>query len=162
MSLPVSKGVVLHRTKKGVEVVVYPGKKKQSRFDFIVRYREPGKKTRTPRHIHVVIDLYLKKSADESLTMELLDHIIDNIIRKVVPSTRFPPELQVFSPTHVSKFQRLNQYGEYDVEFLLVIVELIMIQEKTNYPSGTMNLKLFERFRREDDIFSVVSAATFH
>jgi len=37
-----------------------------------------------------------------------------------------------------------------------------MIQEKTNYPSGTMNIKVFEAFKNNyNDIFSVVSAATF-
>lgn len=41
------------------------------------------------------------------------------------------------------------------------ITELIMIQEKTNYPQGVMNLNLFRLFRNEADIFSVVSAATF-
>jgi hypothetical protein len=36
-----------------------------------------------------------------------------------------------------------------------------MVQEKTNYPDGTMNLDLFRLFREGADIFSVVSAATF-
>lgn len=36
-----------------------------------------------------------------------------------------------------------------------------MIQEKSNYPNGTLNLHLFERFRAKADIFSVVSTATF-
>jgi hypothetical protein len=37
-----------------------------------------------------------------------------------------------------------------------------MIQEKTNYPKGTLNIEVFERFKNHyDDIFSVVSAATF-
>jgi len=36
-----------------------------------------------------------------------------------------------------------------------------MIQEKTNYPTGRMNLDLFRLFRNEADIFSVVGAATF-
>jgi len=32
-----------------------------------------------------------------------------------------------------------------------------MIQEKTNYPTGTMNVKVFEKFRdKYDDIFAVV------
>lgn len=55
----------------------------------------------------------------------------------------------------------MDTYGEYTVEFLLVVTELIMIQEKTNYPDGVMNLNLFQRFRDGADIFSVVSAATF-
>jgi len=103
----------------------------------------------------------MKKTGNKELTMKLVDHIINNIILKVKPAESFPPKLQIFSPEHVSKFEELDKYGEYPVEFLLVITELIMIQEKTNYPGGVMNLKLFRSFRKEDDIFSVVSAATF-
>lgn len=61
----------------------------------------------------------------------------------------------------MKQFQGVDAYGEYSVEFLLVITELIMIQEKTNYPSGILNLNLFRLFQGEADIFSVVSAATF-
>ena len=62
----------------------------------------------------------------------------------------------------VSIFQELNDYGQYSIEFILVVTELIMIQEKTNCPNGTMNVKIFEKFRnKHNDIFSVVSAATF-
>jgi len=69
--------------------------------------------------------------------------------------------LQIFRPEQVGQFKELDQYGEYSVEFILVVTELIMIQEKTNYPNGTMNLTLFKKFRNREDIFSVVSAATF-
>ena len=116
---------------------------------------------RTPKHIHLIIDLYMKKTGNKSLTMQLVDHIINEIISKVKPSNTNPPVLQIFRPDHVKRFQALDAYGEYSVEFLLVITELIMIQEKTNYPGGSMNLKLFQLFRDNADIFSVVSAATF-
>ena len=41
------------------------------------------------------------------------------------------------------------------MEFLAAIFDLIMIQEKTNYPNGVINRKLFEAFVNEKDIFSV-------
>lgn len=93
--------------------------------------------------------------------MELIDHIINDIILKIKPTAKFPPELQVFKLEQVKQFEELDQYGEYPVEFILVVTELIMIQEKTNYPNGTMNLNLFKKFRNKGSIFSVVSAATF-
>jgi len=55
----------------------------------------------------------------------------------------------------------LNQYGDYSTEFFLVIVALIMIQERTNYPSGTMTLRLFQQFQNNADIFTIISMATF-
>ncbi|GAB4534422.1 MAG: hypothetical protein Kow0063_17490 [Anaerolineae bacterium] len=145
----------------GNGVTIYVSKGGKSPFNFRAQYQEPGKKVRTPKHIHLIIDLYMKRTGDKHLTLQLIDHIINEIILRVRSSNSNPPVLQIFSPQHVAKFRALDAYGEYSVEFLLVITELIMIQEKTNYPQGVMNLDLFKLFRDEADIFSVVSAATF-
>lgn len=150
---------LIYQASNGAEIYVCKGGKSQ--FNFRVQYKEPAKRVRTPKHIHLIIDLYMKRTGNVALTNQLVDHIINNIIRKVSASTSNPPVLQVFSPQHVNQFQALNTYGEYPVDFLLVVTELIMIQEKTNYPAGVMNLRLYERFRQQADIFSVVSAATF-
>ena len=45
--------------------------------------------------------------------------------------------------------------------FIAAIFDLIMIQEKTNYPDGTLNKLFYESFLSEKDIFSLVSAASF-
>lgn len=68
------------------------------------------------------------------------------------PETKFPPTLQVYDKKDIAQFEELNKYGEYSVEFIFVVTELIMIQEKTNYPTGTMNIKVFERFRDKNVI----------
>lgn len=148
----------IYRTGSGVEILIYVGSK--SEFDFIVKYHEPGKRIRTPKHIHLIIDLYIKKCHNEPLTMRLVDHFI-NIINEVNSALDYPPRLQIFTEGQIEEFRDLNNYGEYDIEFIMIIFELIMIQEKTNYPNGTLNLKLFQKFRNNEDIFSVVSAATF-
>ena len=151
---------LMHTTQGGTQILVQPGSKRQSSFDFIVRYQEPGKRVRTPSHMHFIIDLYRKREHDRPLTETLVDHILDTI-RMVQPATGFPPQLQVFRPADVAQFQALNQFGEYPVEFLLVAGELVLIQEKTNYPNGHMSADLYGAFRRGDDTFSVVSTATF-
>ncbi len=150
---------LIYTTSNGTRIYVQKGGK--SDFDFKVRYQEPGKNKRTPQHIHLIIDLYMKKVGNKELTMRLVDHLIKDVILKVRPSMENPPALQVFSPDHIWPFQDLDAYGEYSVEFLLVVGELIIIQEKTNYPYGTMTERLFRSFRDEKDIFSVVSTATF-
>jgi hypothetical protein len=150
---------IIYTTAQQVEIHVERGSKSPN--DFIVRYRESNKRVRTPKHIHLVVDLFAKRTSNLSLTNDLVDHIIQNIILKVTPSVSFPPSLQIFKPAHVKKFQKLSEYGEYSIEFLLVMTELIMIQEKTNYPNGTINLDLFQKLRDGADIFSIVSAATF-
>ena len=152
---------LVHITKENVKILVSKGSKPESPFDFKVHYQEPEKRVRTPKHIHLIIDLYMKLSKNKELTLKFIDYLI-GIMHKLNQETKFPPTLQVYDKNAITLFEELTHYGEYSVEFLSVIFELIMIQEKTNYPTGTMNIKLFEKFRdKHEDIFSVVSAATF-
>ncbi|MEM4302077.1 MAG: hypothetical protein QW570_08250 [Candidatus Caldarchaeum sp.] len=99
-------------------VVIYVSKGGKSQYNFKVRYQEPGKRVRTPKHIHLIIDLYMKRTGHKSLTMQLVDHIINEIILKIGPSKANPPVLQIFSPQHVAMFRALDAYVEYSVEFL--------------------------------------------
>jgi hypothetical protein len=150
--------IQIYETAKGDVIFVKRGSK--SEFDFIVKYKSPGKRMRTPKHIHLVVDLYAKITGNEVLAMRLIDHII-NLIEKMSPETAFPPNLVFFSPTDIKLFSALDNFGEYSVEFLLVVIELILRQEKTNYPNGTLSIKGFKALRRKADIYSIVSAATF-
>jgi hypothetical protein len=150
-----------HFTNEGTSILVSKGSKKESVFDFKVHFQEKGGRKRTPKHIHIIVDLYIKLSHNEKLTLQLIDHIID-LINNLKPAKEYPPTLQLFDKNTTSKFNELNKYGQYSVEFILVVIELIMIQEKTNYPNGTLNLMVFKKFRdNHEDIFSVVQAATF-
>jgi hypothetical protein len=60
----------------------------------------------------------------------------------------------------MNKFTELDKVGEFSVEFLLVVTELIMIQEKTNYPQGSLTQKLYADFGIKDR-FSVIQSAVF-
>lgn len=156
----------IHTTLAGARIFVSPGNKKPREnfpHDFLVRYRlpEPGAHQRTPKHIHIIVDLYLKRDRQQRLTNRFVDHILNEIIGRVASVRELPQALQVFRPEHSRQFERLEGIGEYSPEFLLVVVELLMIQERTNYPDGVLNLQLFQKFRDGEDIFSVVSAATF-
>lgn len=147
----------LYRTERGTIVGVSQGKK--SKNDFKVLYREAGKRSRTPKHVHLIVDLYTKLTGNRELTIALRDHLLQ-VQERLHPADRYPPALQVFRPQEVSEFAALNQFGEYDIEFLLVVSELIMIQEKTNYPAGHLNRDLWRAFGQEG-IYEVVSIATF-
>jgi hypothetical protein len=149
----------VYTTGRGTVVGVVPGTKSQ--YDFRVKYRQPGRAERTPKHIHIIIDLYMKLVGNEHLTVAMVDHLLGTVLPQLKPVVSYPPALQVFQPSHALRFQALNGHGEYEVDFLLPTIELIQIQEKTNYPTGTMNVRLFRLFQQRADIFSVVSAATF-
>ena len=149
---------LVYTTADSVEIYVEPGQK--SKYDFLVRYKEPGRRVRTPKHIHLIIDLYLKQASNRQLTLQLVKEFLD-MLPNLKEVKEFPPKFQEFSKEKFSRYEELNSSGEYSVEFLAAIFDLIMIQEKTNYPNGTINRKLFEAFLEEKDIFTVVSAATF-
>lgn len=56
----------------------------------------------------------------------------------------------------------MNVYGEYDVEFLYVLMELLAVQEKTNRADAYMFGSIIEQLLEVDrDIFKIVSAAGF-
>jgi hypothetical protein len=103
----------------------------------------------------------MKLIKKEKVTLQLIDHIIE-MIKHVKEMKTYPPKLRLFKQKDVEKFKELDKFGEYSVEFILVIMELIMTQEKTNYPTGTLNLKLFETFKKQESIFKVIGAATFN
>jgi len=60
----------------------------------------------------------------------------------------------------IKKYQSIGQFGEYRIEFLILLAKLLMIQEKTNMPSAYMFKKLLEALKKGEDIFSIVSIAT--
>jgi len=73
----------IHRTRKGVKISVYEGQKKdRSAFDFIVRYAEPFKRERTPKHIHLIVDLYLKWAGNKDVALMLRDHML-SVFQKI-------------------------------------------------------------------------------
>ncbi len=151
--------LLIYCTTNKTQIFVEPGTK--SSQDFIVRYKETNKRTRTPKHIHIIVDLFAKRTGNRHLTNQFIEHIISDIILQVQPVTSYPPRLQIFTPETAHRFQALDTFGEYSVEFLLIVAELLMLQEKTNYPAGTLNERLFRQLLEGADIFTIVSTATF-
>lgn len=146
-------------TERGVEIVVEAGRK--SEHDFVVKYRAPqrSRNWRTPKHIHLIVELYVKEAYHPRLTYELRDYLI-SVYNKVQPISQYPPNLQVYQKGDEQRFLSLDAVGEYSVEFLLVVSELIFIQEKTNYSQGSLTRALYEDFGVKDR-FSVVQKAAF-
>jgi len=154
-----SNGTPIYTTKKGVQIFVRKGKKSQSAYDFKVSFREPEKRERTPTHVHLIVEMYVKHAFNPKLTLELKNHML-SVFSKIQPINYYPPRLQVFKPQDTEKFTELDKVGEFTVEFLLVASELIMIQEKTNYPKGSLTQRLYADFAVKDR-FSVIQAAVF-
>lgn len=150
---------LIYMTKKNVQIGVYPGKKTQSPNDFIVKFREPNKRERTPAHVHLIVEMYVKHGYNPALTLKLKEHIL-KMFSEIKPIKSFPPSLQFFKPEHVEQFKELDKVGEFTVEFLLVTTELVGIQEKTNYPQGSLTERLYKSFGVKDR-FSVIQKAVW-
>ena len=150
---------LVYATMENVRFEVYPGSKRQSPYDFIVKFREPNKRERTPAHVHLIVEMYVKHAYNPSLSLKLRDHIL-TMLNQIEPVTSFPPTLQFFKPEHIEPFKELDKVGEFTVEFLLVAIELVAIQEKTNYPTGTVTENLYKNFGVKDR-FSVIQGAVW-
>jgi hypothetical protein len=151
------KDDLVYTTKKNVQIGVYPGRKPESPYDFIVKFKEPNKRERTPAHVHLIVEMYVKHAHNPLLTLNLKNHIL-TMLSQIKPVNSFPPSLQFFTPEHIEPFKDLDTVGEFTVEFLLVVTELMAIQEKTNYPAGSLTESLYKDFGVKDR-FSVIQKA---
>jgi hypothetical protein len=107
----------------------------------------------------MTVKMYVKHAFNPSLTLKLREHIL-KMLSQVQPVTSFPPTLQYFKPEHVEPLKELDKVGEFTVEFLLVAIELVAIQERTNYPTGTLTESLYKSFGVKDR-FQVIQKAVW-
>ena len=136
-------------------------------LDIIVKYKDKYVKTktcRTPQHIHWAIDLLIKKEHNKELTKRFVGYLL-NMWQKINPFKNKEEqqrcELRCTNPENLKEFEELNCYGEYSIEFIGHILELIMIQEKTGSAKAHMFKGVLEALYNDKDIFSIVSKATY-
>ncbi|RPJ97230.1 hypothetical protein CW357_00740 [Rummeliibacillus sp. TYF005] len=147
-------------------LAIFPGR--LSKNDYLIKYREfvNGKESRlrTPKHIHWVTDLLIKKECKPKLTNELINALLyswnnsssisnlnKNSIVKILKSSKVISNIDYYS--------KLSKYGYYDIEFLIILAELLAVQEKTNNTSAFMFRHILEK-SLTNDLFSIISTAT--
>ncbi|MGI6766453.1 MAG: hypothetical protein ACOX4R_04460 [Lentihominibacter sp.] len=138
-----------------------------SEFDIVIKYKKDGSQIRTPKHIHWVVDVLMKMQGNEELTKEFLS-MIHICWEQCEPlqnndySTLKNLIINSNSIIRAEEYEELNVYGEYDIEFLCVLMELLAAQEKTNRADAYMFGKIIEQLLEvERDIFKIVSTAGF-
>ena len=130
---------------------IYKGFKTESTADIIIQYRQKidnkWTRQRTPKHIHWMVDILIKSHQDEKLSESLLNFLIElynNVdpiqnhaqIENLTTTDEFLAEYE----NELESLSSLSGKGEYSIKFLIVLIKLLIIQEKTNYPDG----KLFQ------------------
>lgn len=149
------------------DYIIYVFQGTLSKFDIMIKYKKDGKRIRTPKHIHWVVDILMKMQGNETLTKQYLK-TIQNCWEACVPLTNndFKTLKALIEDGEkeidIEQYFNLNAFGEYDVEFLYVLMELLAVQEKTNREDAYMFGKIIEELLDTDrDIFKIISTAGF-
>ena len=149
------------------DYIIYVFQGSLSQFDILIKYRKDGKRIRTPKHIHWVVDILMKMQGNETITKNYL-LAIQNCWNTCVPLTNndfATLKLLIESGENdmdIEQYFALNDFGEYDVEFLYVLMELLAVQEKTNRADAYMFGSIIDELLEADrDIFKIISTAGF-
>lgn len=134
-------------------------------LDIIIKYKEDEKRIRTPKHLHWAIDLLIKKEHAPKLTQEFVKYLA-SLWEKVKPFRNKKEQqkckLKFTNPANLKKFEPLNKYGEYSVEFIGHIIELMMLEEKTGNRKAFMFKGLLDAIYNDEEIFTIVSRASYN
>jgi len=120
-------------TDKDTKVAIYQGSRGENPdLDFIVKYKEKGKRLRTPSHTHWIVDLLVKAEYNKNL----LSTYVTDLITLYDETTPFNSveERDSYDLTHMNdmedKYWLLNGHGYYSVKTLTSLVELFSKCEK--------------------------------
>ena len=152
------------------QLEVYPGNRgDRPECDILVVYRRDGKnqRQRVPKHAHWAVDLLIKMQHEESKTKEFIEEMLkewekcpdiknrDEVTLKTIVSKEY-------DKINVNEYNELNDYGEYKMDFLTVLLILIMAQEKTSNPNARMFKGVLESLLEDSlDLFAIISSASF-
>lgn len=135
-----------------------------SENDYLIKYSKSETRIRTPKHIHWVTDILMKLQGNPQLTKSFLQTMIkywDNC--RPLKNNNFNSIKEIVECEFDSSvYADLNNYGEYDIEFVFALIRLLSVQEKTNRADAYMFGNILNELLKEPlDIFKIVSTAGF-
>jgi len=168
MNLTYKKSGTIHepitywKTDHKTNVAIYQGFRGENpELDFIVKYREEGKRLRTPSHTHWIVDLLVKCESNKNLVLEYVNDLI-TIYDNTKPFT-YVEQRNSYNLVHtlelVSKYSELNETGYYTIGTLSSFVELFSICEKQTTDAFMFRdlLKLVKEYSEgKKDFYQVV------
>ena len=121
------------QTDNKTTIAIYQGVRGENpELDFIVKYKEDGKRLRTPSHTHWIVDLLVKAEHSKELVLSYVKNLIvmyDNTKPFTDVSTRDGYELKHNNIMDL-RYNELNGCGYYSVSTLTAFIELFSICEK--------------------------------
>lgn len=119
------------------ELAIYQGDRGQTpELDFVVKYKEEGKRLRTPSHTHWIVDLLLKGSHSSIFKMNYLSAFVNDLIKIYDESEKFSTVQErnsydlKYPQVMANKHSQLRGHGYYTVETITAFVELFSKCEK--------------------------------
>ena len=118
--------------KKYTVAIYQGGRGARPDLDFIVKYKEEGKRLRTPSHTHWIVDMLVKAEVNKSVLLEYVNDMIKlydettpfNSVEERNNYTLKQPNLMT------SKYNVLQGHGYYTIGTLTSFIELFSKCEK--------------------------------
>jgi hypothetical protein len=101
-------------------------------LDFIVKYREPGKRLRTPSHTHWIVDLLVKCEYNKGLVRGFVYNMLDKYDQMdPFNSVEERDNYELQSHGELDRvYNELNGHGYYRMDTLTTLIELFTRCEK--------------------------------
>ena len=114
-------------------IAIYQGVRGENpELDFIVKYKEEGKRLRTPSHTHWIVDLLVKAEHNKELLLSYVNNLI--LIYENSEPFNCVEERDTYELRHNYvmdlRYNELNGCGYYSISTLTVFIELFSICEK--------------------------------
>ena len=149
----------------GTMVAIYQGFRGENPdLDFIVKYREPGKRLRTPSHTHWIVDLVVKGEVKKELTLSFVNSLITIYDNTEAFTTQ--EERNSYDLTYVDGlmecYSSLNNVGSLPVELIVTLVELFCKCEKQStgaFMFKSMLTLIKEYLQGKKDYYQVIGVS---
>ena len=115
------------------EVAIYQGERgERPDLDFIVKYKEEGKRLRTPSHTHWIVDLLVKAEVNKPVLLNYINDMIQ-MYDETTPfkSVQERNDYDLQYPVMMAlKYSALQGHGYYSIKTLTSFIELFSKCEK--------------------------------
>jgi len=114
-------------------IAIYQGVRGENpELDFIVKYKEEGKRLRTPSHTHWIVDLLVKAEHNKELLLSYVNNLI--LIYENSEPFNCVEERDTYELRHNYvmdlRYNELNDCGYYSISTLTAFIELFSLCEK--------------------------------
>ena len=129
----VHKPLLYWQTDDKTTIAIYQGVRGETpELDFILKYKEEGKRLRTPSHTHWIVDLLVKAEHDKELLLSYINNLI--LIYENATPFNSVEERNTYELKHNYvmdlRYNELNGCGYYSISTLTAFIELFSICEK--------------------------------